>query len=112
MITQKLPKAAITKLLRRSQLAEFTTKQFGDQVIVTFNTADLAYFQNALRIAGFSFDFVIIANDESISYGLNCCSLDEYESETISLIVSLRWTQEQADSFIASAARAIVKADA
>ena len=110
--TQKLPKSAITRLLNRAQLAEFTTQQFGDQVLLTCNTTDLAYFQNALRVAGFSFDFVRIFKHGKITailHGLDVCSLDEYTSDKISLIISLRWTQQQADDFIASVAAATVK---
>lgn len=116
--TPKLPKAAITRLMHRAQLAEFTTQQFGDQVLLTCNTADLAHFQNALRVAGFSFDFVTLrktvpsSSVTAISHGLNVCSLDEYAEEKISLIISLRWTQQQADEFIAALAEATVKAGA
>lgn len=115
LTTPKLPKAAITRLMHRAQLAEFTTQQFGDQVLLTCNTADLAHFQNALRVAGFSFDFVTISKHgkiTAISHGLNVCSLDEYAEEKISLIISLRWTQQQADEFIAALAEATVKAGA
>ena len=104
---QKLPKAAITRLMHRAQLAEFTTQQHGDQVLLTCNTADLEYFENALRVAGFSFDFVTISKhgrSTAISYGLNTCSFDDYTSDKISLIVSLRWTKQQADDFIKAAA--------
>ena len=113
--TPKLPKAVITRLLNRAQLAEFKTQQFSDQVLLTCKTADLGYFQHALKVAGFAYDFVTIRKQGEITaimHGLNVCSLDEYTSEKISLIISLRWTQQQADDFIAAVAAATVKVGA
>jgi len=112
---QRLPKAEITRLMHRAQLAEFTTQQFGDQVLLTCNTADLGYFQHALKVAGFSYDFVTISRHgriTAVTHGLNTCSLDDYTAEKISLIISLRWSQQQANDFIAAAAAAFVKAGA
>jgi len=113
--TTRLPKAAITRLLHRAQLAEFTTQQFNDRVLLTCNTADLEYFEHALEVAGFATYFVRINKHNkrtSITYGLDVCSLDEYTSEKISLMISIPWSQQQVDEFIAAAAAATAKAGA
>lgn len=114
---QRVPKAVITRLLHRAGLADFTTKQMGSQVLLTCNTADVAHFEHALRVAGFSFDFATVRKivPESsvtvVTHGL-LCSLQDYTADKINLIVSLRWTEQQVDEFITAVAAATVKAGA
>lgn len=89
----KLTRAKITRVLRESQLAEFTTKQHGTAVQLVVNTCDLGWFQHALSVNGF-------AQTEPTWNG----------DGTSTIIVSHRWSQQTADKFLAAAAAAMTAA--
>lgn len=105
--TQKLPKAAITRALNRAQLAEFTTRQFGTDVLVTFWRSDRAAIERALDVHGFAYDICSVhfskpsitqwtigeSHDiSSIGAGLKVCRVhlgcDDITNSHMTLIVS------------------------
>ncbi len=59
MNTIKLPKAAITKMLTRAELAGFTTHQFGNDVVVSFPRSERGAIERVLNVQGFGYDVCV-----------------------------------------------------
>jgi hypothetical protein len=55
-MNSKLNKTAITKMLNRAGLAQFSTWQFGNDVVITFDRNELANFERVLDVQGFGYD--------------------------------------------------------
>lgn len=112
MNAYRLPKARVNRVLNRAQLADFRTKQFGNDVLLTIATSDLPYHRTALRVAGFRFDLVEFAIGGQVKWGIAgvCCD-EDITTERVTLRVWIGDDVEfDTEAFLAAAAEAVVKA--
>jgi hypothetical protein len=66
--SKRLQKTAITKMLKRVQLEDFCTHQFGNDVVITFKRSDLAFVECVLDIQGFGYDVCVARTSEAAIY--------------------------------------------
>lgn len=57
--SKRLQKTAITKMLKRAQLADFHTHQFNNDVVVSFLRSDIAFVERVLDVQGFGYDVCV-----------------------------------------------------
>jgi len=71
--TTKLPKAIIRKIIKQTKnknlVSDIYLNQFGKDVLVTFDRANLVELTNALDVHGFGYDFCTLVGDYGIVLG-------------------------------------------
>jgi hypothetical protein len=66
--SKRLQKTAITKMLKRAQLEDFCTHQFGNDVVVTISRSELALVESVLDMQGFGYDVCVARTSEASTH--------------------------------------------